>query len=152
MDAAHAVEEVRSNATLLNRSPMSESTDRIAELIRQGKKIEAIKLLRETTGVDLKRAKDEIDRLAAAIESEQTSISSYTADESDTVSSEVEELARQGRKIEAIKLLRAQKGIGLKEAKERVEAVTGGTGAGCMSSLLLLIWIGILISMVAMGM
>ncbi|MGA7306540.1 MAG: hypothetical protein WBW88_16805 [Rhodothermales bacterium] len=136
----------------LKRSPMSESIDRIAELIRQGKKIEAIKLLRETTGVDLKRAKDEIDRLAAAIESEQTSISSDTADESATVSSEVEELARQGRKIEAIKLLRAQKGIGLKEAKERVEAVTGGTGAGCMSSLLLLIWLGVLISMVAMGM
>jgi len=130
---------------------MAESTEQIAELIRQGNKIEAIKLLRETTGVDLKRAKEEIDRLAASIDSNEISRASGMVDQSATVSPEVEELARQGKKIEAIKLLRAQAGIGLKEAKERVEAVTGGKGAGCMSSVVLLILTGIFVAMVAIA-
>ena len=130
---------------------MSESTERIAELLRRGDKIEAIKLLRETTGVDLKRAKEEIDRLAASIDSSEMSPSFGTADQSAAVSPEVEALARQGKKIEAIKLLREQAGIGLKDAKERVEAVTGGSGAGCMSSVLLLILMGIFVAMFAIG-
>ncbi len=36
---------------------------------------------------------------------------------------EIEELSRQGRKIEAIKLARERLGIGLKEAKDLVESL-----------------------------
>ena len=39
--------------------------DEVAGLVRAGRKIEAIKLYRETTGAGLKEAKDAVDRLAA---------------------------------------------------------------------------------------
>ncbi len=42
---------------------MSDNPQRIAELIQQGKKLEAIKLLRETTGVSLQEAKEQVERL-----------------------------------------------------------------------------------------
>ncbi len=45
------------------------------------------------------------------------------ADASDSI----EGLIRGGRKIEAIKLYREQHGVGLREAKEAVEAVTSGS-------------------------
>src|SRR5688500_20284125 len=41
----------------------------------------------------------------------------------DAIRSEVERLARAGKKIDAIKLVRERAGLGLKEAKEFVEAL-----------------------------
>ena len=41
----------------------------------------------------------------------------------DEVSGEVIDLLRQGRKIDAIKVYRAETGVGLKEAKDAVDAV-----------------------------
>jgi ribosomal protein L7/L12 len=38
--------------------------DQVNALLRQGKKIQAIKVYRESTGADLKEAKDAVDRLA----------------------------------------------------------------------------------------
>ncbi|WP_222426625.1 hypothetical protein [Amycolatopsis rhizosphaerae] len=38
----------------------------IEELLRQGKKIEAIKVYRERTGADLREAKDAVDRMSGA--------------------------------------------------------------------------------------
>ena len=43
--------------------PAAGVTDGIAELLAEGRKIEAIKLYRERTGVGLKEAKDAVDRL-----------------------------------------------------------------------------------------
>ena len=42
--------------------------EHIADLIRQGRKIEAIKLIREETGVGLKEAKDAVERLSAVMD------------------------------------------------------------------------------------
>lgn len=119
---------------------MTESSKRIAELIRHGKKIEAIKLLRETTGLDLKRAKEEVERLSVEMAGQEPSpVVSHPSRESGSgqVSKEVADLARQGRKIEAIKLLREQTGMGLKAAKETVEKMDGSRGGGCLSAVLL---------------
>ena len=44
-------------------------------------------------------------------------------------SDQVVSLARAGRKIEAIKLLRVDQGLGLREAKEVVDAIPGGNAA-----------------------
>jgi len=111
---------------------MNEQTRQIATLLQQGRKIEAIKLLRETTGIDLKEAKEEIDRLMAEMEAGGMAVIPERA--SLLGSSEVHDLARQGKKIEAIKLLREETGLSLKEAKARVEALPGGnTRAGCMA-------------------
>ena len=46
-----------------------------------------------------------------------------TAVNPDTIRSEVERLARAGKKIDAIKLVRERTGLGLKEAKEFVESL-----------------------------
>lgn len=118
---------------------MQDNSQRIAELIQKGQKLEAIKLLRETTGVSLKEAKEEIDRLIAALEGKPIPQSQ----QGHHISSEVRLLAQQGKKIEAIKLLREQEGIGLKEAKELVETLPGGKGGGCVSVLLLLMIAGL---------
>lgn len=63
----------------------------------------------------------------------------------DPLDEEVRRLALAHRKIEAIKLVREKRGIGLKEAKDYVEAlVPPGTGAGqkgwlgCLGAIVLL--------------
>lgn len=133
---------------------MSNSSRKIAELIREGRKIEAIKLLRETTGVGLKEAKEEVDRLSRGLSREASSPATPRSEPvrpSGAMSKEVEELAREGKKIQAIKLLREQTGMGLKEAKEKVEEVTGETGGGCMPIVLLAISVAIMVLIAGTG-
>ncbi len=91
--------------------------EHIAQLIRDGRKIEAIKLLRQETDVDLQTAKEAVDRLDAdpAFDPLPPVLSPGE------VSEDVKKLAWLGMKIPAIKLLRQQSGLGLKEAKEVVE-------------------------------
>lgn len=121
---------------------MEESLDQIRALVRDGKKIEAIKLLRERYGLDLTQAKAEIDRISldpdGVFTLEAMRAPSVTSGSSVQVSREVEELARRGNKIGAIKLHREQTGLGLKEAKEQLEKALGPiAGGGCMSVFIL---------------
>ena len=67
----------------------------LLELMRDGKKIEAIKLYRERHGVGLKEAKDAVEALAAG--REPATQADPEADD------DVLELMRGGKKIEAIK-------------------------------------------------
>ena len=96
--------------------------DDIALLVQQGKKIDAIKLYRERTGVGLKEAKDAVEAMEAGREPPPV--------ETMNLAGEVEmaALVRQGRKIDAIKLYRERTGMGLKEAKDAVEAMEAGQG------------------------
>ncbi|MGW0564184.1 hypothetical protein ACWDZ4_27165 [Streptomyces sp. NPDC003016] len=43
------------------------ATDQVAALVREGKKIQAIKLYRETTGSDLLTAKNAVDRMESQV-------------------------------------------------------------------------------------
>lgn len=110
--------------------------EHIANLIRQGRTVEAIRLIREETGAGLTEAKAAVDRLAAGMEPlpAPPPVVAPTA-----LPAEVEALARSGKTIEAIKVLRAQTGLGLKEAKERVEAVAGPAESGCGPALSIVI-------------
>ncbi len=101
--------------------------ERIAELIEQGRKLEAIKLLRENTGIGLAEAKEQIERLIAE-EAGQPAPAERTGLDTQGLPEDVLALARAGRKIEAIKVLRQRTGLGLKEAQEQIEAVTGTAG------------------------
>ena len=98
--------------------------ERIAELIEQGRKIEAIKLLRETTGVGLAEAKEQIERLTAEAAGQPAPAERPGLD-TKGVPEDVLALARAGQKIEAIKVLRERTGAGLKESKEQIEAAMG---------------------------
>ena len=100
---------------------MESLPEHIADLIRQGRKIEAIRLLREETGVSLARAKEAVERIGAGLDP----LPPAPGAAPDALDAEVLALARSGRKVEAIKRLREQTGLGLKEAKERVDAVAG---------------------------
>ena len=94
----------------------------VVAAIKAGRKIEAIKLLREATGLGLKEAKDLVDcydaqgyadfpdRPVAEVDSQSLQFDQAIVD-----------ALNRGRKIEAIKLLRQASGIGLKEAKDLVD-------------------------------
>ena len=90
---------------------------RVLDAIARGNTIEAIKLLREDTGLGLKEAKDLIDQHARG---EAVSLPAQST--SFVLSPAVLAALHQGNKIEAIKLLREQTGMGLKEAKDAIDA------------------------------
>ena len=85
--------------------------------LRAGRAIEAIKLMREATGLGLKEAKDRIDA-----ERQHGSPTVQYPQMHGTLPFQVVAAMQAGNKIEAIRLLREQTGMGLKEAKEAVEA------------------------------
>jgi ribosomal protein L7/L12 len=106
------------------------STREVEALLMQGKKIEAIKLYREQTGLGLREAKDMIDQIENTLRTQGPSSygAQHTGPETEIALSavespgaEVRHYVRQGKKIEAIKLYREQTGLGLREAKEAID-------------------------------
>lgn len=110
----------------------------MVEALQRGKLIEAIKLLR-ASGIDLKQAKDAIDAyVRRAAQPDATPTSGFTSSPANTTeaakagtgtwvagapfSADVVEALGQGRKIEAIRMLRRQTGLGLKDAKDAIDA------------------------------
>jgi ribosomal protein L7/L12 len=107
---------------------------RVLDEIEAGRKIEAIRIVRERTRLGLGEAKALVDALAAGDDSVE--ISTAAVDPADDVARValadpdlgarlVMEIAA-GRKIEAIKLLRERTGIGLREARDAIEAMERG--------------------------
>lgn len=102
---------------------MSRDAEEIAALVRAGNKIEAIKRLRELTGMGLREAKEAVERIdspaAVHVLLQKARPSSPGPI---LIDADVRLLAQQGKRIDAIKLLRARKRIGLKDAKDAVDA------------------------------
>jgi ribosomal protein L7/L12 len=102
----------------------------VRELIERGNKIEAIKVYREITGVGLKEAKDAVDAMTAGqpiVVSQATLVSGSALAGAGFASSaalmdEIKRLLRSGNKIEAIKIYREYFNVGLKDAKDAVDA------------------------------
>lgn len=88
----------------------------IISCIRSGRKIEAIRLYREATGASLVDAKHVIEKLAAKLSGDPPPFA-------ETGENEIAALLISGKEIAAIKLYREKTGAGLKEAKEKVEAL-----------------------------
>lgn len=86
--------------------------------LEAGQLIEAIKIVRQTHGLDLAEAKDWVERERDAA----GAVASPTgrADRHDLPGAAEAALAG-GRMIDAIKIVRAERGLGLKEAKELVD-------------------------------
>lgn len=116
----------------------------MGDLIRQGKKIEAVKLYRDVFGVGLKEASDAVNGLQAGRPVVIPSLSARVEIDDAATDGEIRRLAQSGKKIEAIKLYRQTYGLGLKESKEAVEFfITSGVlptpqtaGASQMTDLL----------------
>src|ERR1043166_1593593 len=94
------------------------------EALHRGNKIEAIALLRESTGLGLKEAKDVIDEQLRG-----NSVAIDTVSSNGPLHSSVASALQRGNKVEAIKLLRKQTGLGLKQAKDAIEASRQATDA-----------------------
>jgi ribosomal protein L7/L12 len=90
----------------------------VLTLRHAGRTIEAIKLVREHTGLGLSAAKQAVEALARSGAPLKSAAAALEA-----IAPEVLTLLKQAQPIEAIKLVRAHTGCGLKEAKDLVEAL-----------------------------
>ena len=102
--------------------------------IRSGSKLGAIKVIRDAYGLGLKEAKDWVDDAAAGIVRPLTCVVEPMSSVQPTASSvalspaqqEAVALVRERRMLEAIKVIRAAHGLGLKEAKDWCDAAAQG--------------------------
>lgn len=110
-------------------NPTAQMSDNVLRLIGAGKKIEAIKLVRDQTGLGLAEAKDAVERIerGQSIDGVVSSVSVVTTQPTTTLrgepANEIYRVLQSGNKIQAIKMMREQTGIGLAEAKAAVEAM-----------------------------
>ncbi|WP_208752424.1 hypothetical protein [Corallococcus carmarthensis] len=98
-----------------------EGQARLSLLITSGRHIDAIKLYRELYGTGLKEAKDAVDAMRdgrAPIGPPATG--NVPAPDADAA---IAQAVEEGNLIQAIKLYRERHGVGLKEAKDAVEAL-----------------------------
>ncbi len=122
----------------------------VLEALARHNAIEAIKRLRGATGLGLKEAKDVVDAYLQGRPVPALPPSGGAASFA-SVPPAVLAALHQGQKIEAIRLLREHTGLGLKEAKDVVDALpqarqqggqAGGLAPGEMPRSGLLRWVG----------
>lgn len=114
----------------------------VRSLLAQGQKIAAIKLYREQTGTGLAEAKNAVERIERGERGEYVpdSKTDFTG-----LDQQILQLLSAGKKIQAIKIYRQQTNVGLKEAKDAVEALAAqhgivpAQGSGCFTVLGLLL-------------
>jgi len=107
----------------------------IEELLAAGRKIDAVRLYRERYGGGLKEGKDAIDAIDAEWTGALGTTTPIAPAPDPTDDNSIDALLREGKKINAIKLYRRTHGVGLKEAKEIVDARAAElgipAGSGC---------------------
>ncbi len=101
--------------------PLQSLPANVTDALQRGNKLEAIKLLRDATGLGLKEAKDALESAQAG-----TDRATPLKGHSSPMSAQVNAAIEQGNKLEAIKLFREQNGVGLKEAKDAIDAAFEG--------------------------
>jgi ribosomal protein L7/L12 len=104
----------------------------VLDALRRGRTLEAIKRLRQATGLGLAEAKALVD---AHIRGEAAAPPVHAphewrqkADEGRVLPDAVAHALTRGDKIGAVKLLRERTGLGLNEARKRIEAAVASTG------------------------
>lgn len=118
------VEAPIASADAFTGTPSGNQTDaleaEVRMLIDYGNKAEATRIVREKLGLDLKDANDLVDRMegGAPLRMDDTTAGADTPTDAD---SELRQLVQDGHLIEAIKRVREQKGLDLKQAKAYVE-------------------------------
>lgn len=119
---------------------MEPHEQRVRDLIAAGKKIEAIRELREATRMGLAEAKAAVERLELT-----GALHAQPASPQTDVPVEVADLARRGRPLEAIKALRERRGLSLADAKQIVDRLPVDPEArrsGCLGGLLFAVAVG----------
>lgn len=104
----------------------------LRQLISEKRRIEAVKYVREMAGTSLKEAKDYVDWLSYQMQGDGTAGNPVTAmtpqEKLDAAAHDFEVLdaLTNGQKINAIKRVRQLTGLGLREAKDFVDALERG--------------------------
>lgn len=88
----------------------------VRDAIERGNPVDAIKLLRQQTGLGLKEAKDLVDSQVGG------NVAKAARSWSGTLPASAAAALEQGNKVDAIRLLREQTGLGLAEAKAIIDA------------------------------
>jgi ribosomal protein L7/L12 len=110
---------------LLAQPPVARGVDfdHVRQLVNDGKKVDAVKYVREQTDLSLSEAKAAVEAIARGETPNLPQHAAAAHGVSGVDLDEINELLVQGKKIEAIKLYREQTGVGLKEAKDAIEAI-----------------------------
>lgn len=95
----------------------------VADLLREGRKIEAIKRYREQTGVGLKEAKDAVEAMERGDVPPLPEAPRRITSEMAIDDAELRRHLAGGRLIDAIKRYRELTGLGLKESKDAIESL-----------------------------
>lgn len=125
MDNASLREILVAHNIALPDPPAFPVEEEIRSLIAQNRKIEAIKLLRQTSGLGLKEAKDSVDAMAAGV---PPLLSSPSAATDMSSGDRIANLVRAGNKIAAIRDYRAATGASLVDAKAYIEELSRRLG------------------------
>jgi ribosomal protein L7/L12 len=141
---AKACRNCRAELPDANETALPTDDEKLADLIKRGEKIGAVKFYRERTGVGLKEAVDAIEAMQRG--GRPPGRSGSATDPSDVA--EIVALLEQGKKIAAIKLYRDKTGAGLANAKAAVEALASERGitfprSGCAGVVLTCVVIGL---------
>ena len=96
------------------------------DAIREGRRIEAIRIVHEALGLDLRLSKQLVEAHEAASGTDGTDPAHGELVDAAGFQEQVAELVRRGRKLEAIKRVRDLTQLGLKEAKDLVEGMAAG--------------------------
>lgn len=99
--------------------PVAAEQGEVLALLRDGHKIMAVKRYRELTGASLAEAKAAVD----ALEQGHDAPPATAAPDMAALAARVAALVRGGNTIEAIRVYREAANVGLREAKEAVEAI-----------------------------
>lgn len=109
-------------------------------LLDSASSIAAIKVIREQTGLGLKDAKELSEKLSGLTLSEARTVlekQSTASEPSGLDEDEVKRIVEAEGKISAIKYVRQQTGLGLKDAKDFVERIVGVQAkSGCASIII----------------
>jgi ribosomal protein L7/L12 len=113
-------------------APPGQGQEELVALLRDGRKIMAVKRYREMTGVGLAEAKAAVDdleqQIAAGVEPVvplpgQVAPRPAATPDMEALAGQVVSLLQRGNKIEAIRVYREAMNAGLREAKEAVETI-----------------------------
>ena len=89
-------------------------------LVDQGKRVEAIKLVRRNTNWGLRRAKEHVDALGHA------ELPALSPAEDEALKREIQALVQRGRYTEAVERVRERTGWSLRDCKVHVDMLTKG--------------------------
>ena len=105
------------------RMSVEEAKPEVMNLLSQDNKLLAIKYIKDNTGLSLKEAKDLVEQYeqSVVIVSPQLANSPVEAYVPDNITEQARSLLLEGRKMEAIKLVKDNSNMGLKECKDFVE-------------------------------